>query len=459
MIWAYRNLYVLVERLRCWSVLSNLRQLERMEYWTADRIEAWQLERLQRLAQHAYRNVPLYRSLWDKAGVDPRDIRCLGDLSGYPVVTKKHLIEAGGCALDQTMPRKSFIQSRSSGSTGEPLVYYENKDHYSWFVASGLHGWTWTGWRPGDPWMRLQFRGPLSWRARLEDRLFNCLYMPIDQLDDRFLRRFLQRAIRFDQVLVRGYAGATYVLAQFLLRNPQFRLRPKAVACTGDTLYPHYREAIEEAFQAPVFDSYGGEGMCVASQCRQGYYHILPPVLVEVEPEVSSKNREQPGRLILTSLTNYAMPLIRYDLADTGVLGTGTCPCGRSWRFLKQIVGRDTDIIVTALGRHLVCHHFNNILRKIETIRQFQVVQSDSTAVTLKLVTTAGYDQSASEARITEGLCRIGGDGLRVVFEYVPSIPVPPSGKRRYIISTVSGVCFQRETRKEGGPDDPRCGA
>lgn len=433
----YRYCYLIGDKLRGWGVAPKLRELDRMEQWTADQLRQWQLDRLRRLLDHACTNVPFYRRLWDEAGADPAGVRSLDDLAGFPVVTKRQLVEAGDRALDRTRPRRSLIERRSSGSTGEPFVYYIDKDHYGWTVAGGLRGWTWAGWRPGDRWLRLQFRGRLSWRARLQDRLFNCLYMPIDRLDDRFLRRFVPRAIRFRPVLVRGYAGPTYVLARLLLDNPEFQLRPKAVACTGHTLYPHYREAIEKAFQAPVFDAYGGESICVANQCSHGAYHVLPTAIAEVLPEGPPLDQEQPGRLILTSLTNYAMPLIRYDIADLGVAGAGDCPCGRRWPVLKRIVGRDTDIIVTAWGRRLVCHHFN-ILHQIDTITQFQVLQRDPAAVTLRLVTAPGHDRRAGEARIAKDLRHLGGDGLQVAFEYVSVIPVPPSGKRRYVISTVS---------------------
>jgi len=430
-------LYRVGQRLRGWDVLQRIQQLNEMEEWPPERLAAFRLGCLRRVVHHAYQNVPLYRRLWDESAVHPSQVLTLADLSEFPKVTKQLLRDAGDLALDQSTPKKRFVEGRTSGSTGEPLVYYKTKAHQSWVIASQLHGWTWAGWRLGDRWIRVQFRGHLPLRARIEDWAFNCLYMPIDNLDEPFLRQFAERAARFDPVMIRGYAGATYVFAKFLLENGDERLRPRAVVSTGDTLYPHYREAIEAAFQCPVFDTYGGEGMAVANQCEEGSYHILPPVCVEVEPEGTEMQEERPGRLLLTSLTNLAMPMIRYDVGDIGIAGSGRCPCGRSWPFLTRIVGRETDIVVTPCGRRLVCHHFNNILREVNGVEQFQVLQHEPSRIVLRLVTTDLYSKGADEPSIARSIVRLGGERLCVEIEYVDAIPVPPSGKRRYIISSV----------------------
>ena len=435
----HKILYNTGERLRGWNVLERLEQLHQMERYSPAQIDAFQLDKLKRLVYHSYQNVPFYRKFWDQAGAHPDQIQSLNDLSKFPKVTKLLLVEAGELTLDQRYPKSKFIQGRSSGSTGERFVFYKDKAHHSWFVAGALHGWTWTGWDLGDPWVRLQFRGDISLRAKIDDWIFNCLYMPIDKLDDDFLREFVDKAVRFKPTILRGYAGGTYVFAKFLLQNPAKQIRPKAVICTGDTLYPHYRQAIEEAFQCPVFDTYGGEGISVANQCEKGSYHILPSVYVELEPSGAPMANEQPGRVLLTSLTNYAMPMIRYDIADIGILGRGLCACGRTWNFLKKIVGRETDIVVTPSGRHLVCHHFNNVLREIDGINQYQILQEKLKQITLRLVTNPKYNQTLDEPSIIKNISELGGEGFSVKIEYVDSMPLPPSGKRRYIISKVSG--------------------
>lgn len=398
---------------------------------------AWQLTMLQAMLAHANENVPFYRNLWRQAGVDPRQVKCLDDLVAFPITTKAMLLAAGDEARDQTQPASSLTRNFSSGSTGRQLPYYVNREHHSWFLASGLLGFSWTGWEIGDRWMRVQFRRRLNLRETIEDYCFRCLYMPIDQLDSGFLDGFLPKAIAFKPKMVRGNPGVIYVIARHLLERGEKRLRPRSVVCTGDMLWPHYRQAIEEAFGAPVFDNYGGEGISAAAQCACGTKHILPPVIAEFQSQGLVVDSNDLCRTILTSLTNTAMPMIRYDIGDVAVPGAEPCACGRAWPVLKNLIGRQTDIVVTPSGRHVVCHHFGNFLRRVNGLLQFQILQERKESVLLRMETDSRFDRVVAEAKIRSDLEGLLGPDVELRMEYVPSIPSLPSGKRRYVISKV----------------------
>jgi len=432
-----RTLFRLGERIHGWNVLEIFSKLKDMETWTPERIEAFQLDRLKKILDHAYHHVPFYRELWNGKGVSPHDVDKLTDLRKLPKTHKTQLLKAGDDVLDRTVDKRKFMSGRSSGSTGEPFVYYKTKFHHSWFIAGAFSGWSWAGWKIGDPWVRLQYRGNLGWSKRVEDKLFNCLYMPIDKLDDDFLHSFMKKAVRFRPVMLRGYAGGIYLLADFLLRNPSYALHPQVVVSTGDTLYPHYRKTIETAFQSRIFDMYGGEGMAVANQCEHGAFHLLPSVYVEFEPEGTETPDGPLSRILLTSLTNTAMPMIRYDIGDIGIPGSGPCPCGRSWKWIKKLIGREVDIIVTKSGRHLLCHHFNIIIQKIDGIEQFQVVQDTTDGIVIRLAVNNRYRKDPGQKILRDEISLLGGGDMEIRFEYPKTIPLPPSGKRRYIISSL----------------------
>ena len=96
---------------------------------------------------------------------------------------------------------------------------------------------------------------------------------------------------------------------------------PKAIITSAETLFDYQRETIEEVFGCPIFDQYGcAEQVVFVSQCEKGNYHIHPEFGF-VEFLRDDGNRAQvgePARLICTGFTNHAMPLIRYDIGDTG---------------------------------------------------------------------------------------------------------------------------------------------
>ena len=117
----------------------------------------------------------------------------------------------------------------------------------------------------------------------------------------------------------------------------------RGVVTWGDTLHPHYREAIERAFLRAVLDTYGiGEGMQIASQCeRRSLYHIhtLDVVVECVDGEGRPLPPGEPGQLLVTRLHPGPMPLIRYRVGDLGVMSERHCPCGRGFLVWKSILG------------------------------------------------------------------------------------------------------------------------
>lgn len=432
-------LYTFGQQLKGLNVSERLAQLTEMEHWEPERIYDFQLNHLKQLTQHVYQNVPFYKQLWDQAGVHPDQIKSLDDLSKFPKTSKQLLSNAGDNAIAFPERKTQYVQFRSSGSTGKPFTYYLTKEHHSWFLASNFQGLNWAGWEIGEPWIRLQWLGDLHGNLSLRDRIefwaFNCLYMSIGTLSSEYVHDFVEKARQFKPVLLRGFTAAAFVFANYFLeRNQQFPLR--TVATTGDTLHPHFREAMETAFQCKVFDGYGGESMRVLNQCDQGAYHILPVVYVEVKPEGPETEDGQPCKLLLTSLTNYATPFIRYEIGDVGIMGEGSCSCGKTWKFLKKLVGRETDIVVTPAGHYIVCHHFNNMLKHYPGVEQFQVIQHEKAEILMKLVTNQAYTQQVEEA-IKKRFEELGGEGFTVNIEHVSDIPMTRTGKRRYIISDI----------------------
>lgn len=433
-----RGLFAIGERINGWNVFERLDQFHEMERWDRGRIEEFRLDSLKRLAHSAYTHVPLYRQLWGKAAVHPEDIRTLDDLSRFPRVTKQMIREAGDLALDERYSKRNLKRLTTSGSTGEPLAIYKDRAHRSWFIAGVLLGWKWAGWKPGDRVTGIQLGAKPTPKERIENLVFGFERMRLRELNDAFLGRFIEKAIAFRPALIRSSPFVMYRLAQHLRSEGIHNLRPGAVSTFGAPLYPSYRETIEEVFGCRVYDSYGAAEMIVAHQCEEGSYHVLPSGLVEADSRGPKQGNTGLRRLLLTSLTNYAMPLIRYDIADMGTIGAGACACGRTWDCLSTIYGRDDDVVRTPSGNYLYWGHLGWLFTPIEGIGRFQVLQEELAKLSLYLVTNRDYRAEASEPIIMDYLSKICGPGLDIEIRYVDSIPIPPSGKYRYIISRVT---------------------
>jgi phenylacetate-CoA ligase len=432
-----KGLFAIGERINGWNVFERLDQFHEMERWDRGRIEEFKLDSLKRLAHSAYAHVPLYRQLWDRAAVHPEDIKDLVDLSAFPRVTKQMIREAGDLALDERYPKQKLRKIRTTGSTGEPLTIYKDKAHQSWFLAGVFLGWKWAGWKPGDGIVGREIQKTTT-KEKIEDWVFNYKRISLHEFNEVHYKEFIEKTIPFRPAIIRSNPFLLYCLAQYLLKEEIRNVRPKMVLSMAGALYPSYRETIEKAFGCRVYDSYGATEMIVAHQCEQGSYHILPSGHVEADTQGPEYGDTGLRRLLLTSLTNYAMPLIRYDIADMGRKGGGTCACGRTWEYLTTIYGRDSDIVRTPSGNCLHFTHFCTLFNSFEGVDQYRVEQEVLSKLSLYLVTNHNFLTDVHELMIMDYLSEIGGPGLDIEIRYVDSIPIPPSGEYRYIISRVA---------------------
>ncbi len=100
------------------------------------------------------------------------------------------------------------------------------------------------------------------------------------------------------------------------------------------------------------------------------------------------------GRVLITTLENYLMPLVRYDLSDYAIASDGTCRCGRTLPLLGRIVGRKRVLFRTADGRVYFPYVLTDTLRLTPGIKQYQLVQRSAQAFRVAYVSDAALDSA-----------------------------------------------------------------
>jgi phenylacetate-CoA ligase len=235
-----------------------------------------------------------------------------------------------------------------------------------------------------------------------------------------------------------GYPGSLYYLA-VRASNTGLDLRLTSAVTWGDTVYPHYRKAIETTFQTRLYDTYGcAEGMQIAAQCGQdATYHIhsLDVVVEYLDENMAPVEPGEPGNIVVTRLHPGPMPLIRYRIGDVGTGGgERTCPCGRGFELMESILGRETDVILTPAGNRLIVHFFTGIMEHYSEIGTYQVVQETPDALLIRIVPGQGYTDSVGQD-VVRRLREAGAADMSIRVEPVEEIPLPPTGKRRFVIS------------------------
>ena len=133
------------------------------------------------------------------------------------------------------------------------------------------------------------------------------------------------------------------------------------------------------------------------------------------------------GRVILTSLHNFAMPLIRYEIGDRAVLGT-PCACGRTLPVLAAIPGRARDMLTLPDGRRRFPYYAHNTIMQIDAIVQHQVAQTARDEVEIRLAVRRPLTPAEETHIVTAATHGLGGEH-RVQIVYRAEIPRQVSGK------------------------------
>lgn len=421
-------------------MIRRLRFLQSAQYWSPARLRE-ERERLLRSVIHtAWNEVPFYRELMQSARVQPGEIRNPADLARLPVVTKEMLRAAYPHHATRRTGQRPY-EVHTSGSTGKNFAVLEDPFTRGWYLSSFLLSLQWAGWHIGEAQLQTGMTLRRNLPRLLKDKLLRCSYVSAFDLDDTHLDAALDLLERHRIRHLWGYAASLYYLA--LRASARGWNRPLASAVTwGDNLYPHFRRAIESAFQTTVFDTYGiGEGIQVSAQCGKGgnyHVHSLDVVVEYLDEEGRPAPPEQPGALILTRLHPGPMPLIRYRVGDVGIRGDQSpCPCGRTFERMQAIQGRDTDVVVTPSGNRLIVEFFNGIVDDFPEIDSFQVVQHRPDTIRLTLAPRPGYSEQTA-SHLVEVMRANGAGDLAIEVETVSEIPLTPGGKRRYVINHVS---------------------
>ena len=434
--------FPILDRFNGTSIARKLDFLRASERNTPAEIFSGQEEKLERLLQFVGRDSGFYRKFWEaRKGSGPRS--AYSELDGLPVVKKSDLWAARD-AFPLPSYRGSVIESRTSGSTGHPMVFLRSPEQESWFWALRFRIWRWSGYRPGDPYLTINLNPRKDLKKQLQDQLFRCAYMTFnaDNQDSAKIVKALQDGpIPF----LNGFSSSLYVLARYLIESGTRVPDLRGITSTGDTLFPSYRETIEQAFETPVLDYYGagGEGVHLASQCMdsRGKYHIHPEnAILEILTDKGPVHPGERGRLVVTQLDNLAMPLIRYQLDDVAVAASeeDRCACGRTLPMLEKIEGRIPDLVALPDGTFLVMHFFVVLFKNLQAVHQYQIVQQAVDGVLVRLVGRVGAPRDSIEKEVREKIRSASRGLLEVEFEWIDEIPLSGAGKRRLVISSVT---------------------
>jgi phenylacetate-CoA ligase len=416
------------------SISKSLNFLFESQYWPVDALLAYQEERLGFLVKQAFENVPFYHDLFQKNHIVPSDIKFISDLHKIPVITKDDLREQpSDYYMARNISAGKAIRLNSSGSTGKPFTYFITSEAFSMSYACAIRGWYWMGYRLGDTYAKLSQNPRSGYYKKLQDLSTRSQYLFIRDLTSGNLIDVIRSLNQSKPRFIRCYPDPLLFLAKLINDGHHLHYSPTAINTTGNILTSDSREKIEQAFGAPVFDSYSCEAsaqFCEGPK-RKSYLSSMEYAITEVLDNTG--NPATMGRHITTDLWNLAMPFIRYDTQDIIERSGEKDDSGIGLVTFREIKGRNSDILVTPSGKYLIVHTFTIFFEYFSEIVQFQVIQSRQDQIKILLVVNKRYN-SKTEDTISKGLNDLIGEDVEIEIKKVSEIPLLPSGKRKFLI-------------------------
>lgn len=435
--------FPLQERLKHHDSVAVRRSLEQSQWWGRERLEAWRLNRLRALLQHAAEHVPYYGALFKRLRFAPTKIQALDDLSRLPFLEKAD-IRANVDTLKSNRARH-LTRCNTGGSSGEPLIFFLGNERVSHDVAAKWRATRWWGVDIGDPEI-VVWGSPIELGAQdrlrgMRDGLMRTELLPAFEMSSAKLDDFVARIRRRRPKMLFGYPSALAYIARHAGQRgvAMEDLGIKVAFVTAEKLYDEQRREIERVFGCAVADGYGSrEGGFIAHQCPAGGLHITAEdIIVEV---VDAGGRPlgpgRQGEIVVTHLASRDFPFVRYKTGDVGVLGDRKCACGRGLPLLTEIQGRTTDFVVAQDGTVMHGLAVIYVVRDIPGVQQFKVIQETLDRTRVLLATDRDFRDEDIET-IRAGIGKRLGEKVHVEIERVAEIPRETSGKYRYVVSHV----------------------
>jgi phenylacetate-CoA ligase len=425
-------------RLEEWA---NLRE---QQYWSRDRIRALQAQKFNKLVRHAYATSSWYRKIIDDIKLDLSQPITLADLARFPITTKTHIRENTSAFISSRYPVEMLRKAKTGGSTGVSLNLFFDVRCQQLRNAAQIYADSFSGWEPGLRVAAVWGNPPIPKTTKQKVRAFlldRMIYLDTMDLNPASMGAFVKQWDEFEPEMIFGHSHSIYVFAKYLRDNGIAHLRPRGIVGTSMMLLDHERALIESVFGCAVSNRYGCEEVgLIGVECEkhQGMHINSPHIILE-----SLDANDQPtapgeaGKLVITDLNNYGMPLFRYRVEDVGVISERQCSCGRTSPMLERLEGRVADFLKKPDGGQVAgVSLVERTLTKIPGIEQMQFVQEDLHEIIINRVKGPEYTQQTDPALIAE-LREVFEPSINLVIKDVEKIPQEKSGKYRFSICKV----------------------
>lgn len=381
---------------------------------------------LRKILEYAICNVPFYEQI------------STPELHKFPVMSKITYKEQGQrCRSREYLENKKLYIASTSGSTGTPLIVYQDANKKARMRADLIAAHEAVGWNLGDHYIFIRNWVSNYKQSTLKNIAQNVVNISVTEFGEEKKAWLCSHLQKKPGSIIFGYASSVCDFLNYI-REKKINARGlnvKLIICDSDELTSVNRKLLEESFGCIVINRYDNEEnglLAISSPYKDTLMVNYPSIYVELLKLDSDEHVEpgEMGRVVVTDLFNHAMPLIRYDIGD---LAISPDPAGKI-RTFSCLSGRKDDCIYSTDGKIISAVAISGITEIFDTIMRYQLIQISKTCFEFH------YIGEISERNMLELSNRLhtalGSKAeIRYIEEY--NIPLEKNGKAKTIVNAV----------------------
>ncbi|WP_282042960.1 CoF synthetase [Winogradskyella flava] len=367
------------------------------------------------------------------------------NISDFPVIGKTTIQDNFESFQSSAFKDKPNFKVSTSGSTGVPFFLFQNKGKRQRNQADVIYFFDQAGYKVGNRLYELEVWRGHNQKGKLKSWLQNAVQFDVSRLTNTRIIKFINllKLDRQTNKTLLGFASAYEMIAQYLEKDNLFLkdLGITSAIANSEYLNSFTKETLAKYLNTVVLSRYSSEEIGIIAQqtldspnhfiINEASYHVE---LLALEDDTPAKTGEF-GRIVITDLFNYAMPIIRYDTGDIAKLGLDE----NGKKIFTQIEGRKMDVIYDSRGNMISSFViYTKFYNYYHLLRQYQFIQQGEREYEVRL--NLQCDSFPFEDLLIADIKSDFGDDAIVNITYVGEIPTLSSGKRRKVINNYKNV-------------------
>ena len=320
------------------------------QWWQAERVHQYQLDKLREILTLAYKKTTYYHQVFDSIGFSPQDFQTLDDMNKLPIIDKQVIIDNLSDMCTKSVTSGNIDYGSTGGTSGTPLHFYINANRSATEYAYLTTSWQRAGFKLGEPMavLRGQTVEPDRNGLRHEyDPILRHHYYSNFHMSDENMARYLEHIATIGPCILHAYPSSAQTLAKYIIGNAQqYPINIKGILLESENVYPDQVSIIEKAFKSKTFSCYGhSEKLVMACQCEHtDNYHVWPTygyfeLLDDDGVPITTPGKR--GEIVGTGFINTVVPFIRYRTGDYAKYVADHChACGRQHTIISDLKGR-----------------------------------------------------------------------------------------------------------------------